>query len=913
MNPLLQLFLGVFGGLDPQDLITGPDPSLGTPVWVHDASGNIIELTDPANQNPLGPLVGAGFGNPANKYSWSSAVYNGDLYIGTFNSFFDYKGGIAAYLRITQQAKVGAGLSNPANLFQILTDNSLFPTLLDSQGGEIWKYDSGTNDVGAAGGTWSKVYDATLVPQLGPDVAGFRSMVSYDGKLLAASSSSLIFDLLSINQDQPTTISMYNGTSWSVLTGGPFDDPDNSSIRTMKEVDGKLIIGTENAREGAQLWSLEFNGDTPVWAQISSPTITYTANTGNGSLNAALVAATSGLYNSATFAASTGDIVDLDQIYSNDNSLTQFENNFLVGTWQPFGLFLGDTLNSAAPLIQILSPANLLAWGEGSFNTDLSPIPQGGTDNGVMRMEVYNGYLYVGSVNYTGGTSLTRIALSQLNTRLANPPFDSGLGTNGGWQILTTDGFRSLSSDLDPGAGVISLVQLDGDGNIVANAVTNQVKGDSGSGNGGSVYSWSMKVVNGKLYVGDFSGAAGVARLYEIEDQTTSVNIKLVSDAFGAEAYGLRTMQVYGSSPNQSLIIGDADPFDSEIGLLNRFIDDPTRLVRLITRSGSGGENDDVLFGATASVKISGLDGEDIIVGGQYDDELDGGKDQDLMIGSLGRDKMRGGEQSDLMWGDLVSFGSESLAAGLEIQLQALLLQAVSPEMVREITTSNPSVESLLSALQEIATQDPAVNEALSELSTLIPTEIVWGEEALPSLQVLGNSNIALSSFNDLMYGDDGEDIMFGGLGADRMFGGADSDILTGQEGNDSLSGGKGNDQLEGGRGRDKYYGGIGNDIYDLRLQIEDSSGNPIMITDNERDGIYYSQREFEAMPVKETVFGFEQGIDKVYMSKGLSVSINGNVATLTFNGTGKLKGSTIDLTNADTNFIWSTSDFTVT
>ena len=66
-------------------------------------------------------------------------------------------------------------------------------------------------------------------------------------------------------------------------------------------------------------------------------------------------------------------------------------------------------------------------------------------------------------------------------------------------------------------------------------------------------------------------------------------------------------------------------------------------------------------------------------------------------------------------------------------------------------------------------------------------------------------------------------------------------------------------------------------------------------------------------MPVKETVFGFEQGIDKVYMSKGLSVSINGNVATLTFNGTGKLKGSTIDLTNADTNFIWSTSDFTVT
>lgn len=902
MNPLLQLFLGVFGGLDPQDLITGPDPSLGTQVWVQDASGNIIELTDPANQNPLGPLVGAGFGNPANKYSWSSAVYNGDLYIGTFNSFFDYKGGIAAYLRITQQAKVGAGLSNPANLFQILTDNSLFPTLLDSQGGEIWKYDSGTNDVGAAGGTWSKVYDATLVPQLGPDVAGFRSMVSYDGKLLAASSSSLIFDLLSINQDQPTTISVYNGTSWSVLTGGPFDDPYNSSIRTMKEVDGKLIIGTENAKNGAQLWRLEFDNDAPNWTRLRDlPSFTFTDISGQDITD---------IYGKGPVdPASTGDILDL-------SGFAGLQGKFLVGSWQPYGLYMGNVNDPSGEYIPIILPENLLVL-------DPSPI-----DNGVMRMEAYNGYIYVGSVNYTSGTSLFRISIESLKAIDTIPEASispllgqTALIASSGWEVLTTNGFRNIQD------------------NIINDELVEPFVRGSGvsdpSGNGISVYSWSMKVVNNKLYVGDFSGEAGIARLYEITDtgtpgdasgnfssyinpfrdglSTDTVTIRLVEDVFGAEAYGLRTMQVYGSSPNQSLIIGDADPFDSEIGLLNRFIDDPTRLVRLITRSGSGGENDDVLFGATASVKISGLDGEDIIVGGQYDDELDGGKDQDLMIGSLGRDKMRGGEQSDLMWGDLVSFGSESLAAGLEIQLQALLLQAVSPEMVREITTSNPSVESLLSALQEIATQDPAVNEALSELSTLIPTEIVWGEEALPSLQVLGNSNIALSSFNDLMYGDDGEDIMFGGLGADRMFGGADSDILTGQEGNDSLSGGKGNDQLEGGRGRDKYYGGIGNDIYDLRLQIEDSSGNPIMITDNERDGIYYGQREFEAMPVKETVFGFEQGIDKVYMSKGLSVSINGNVATLTFNGTGKLKGSTIDLTNADTNFIWSTSDFTVT
>jgi YD repeat-containing protein len=50
MDPLLDLFRGLFVGLEPGDLLTGPENSLGTQVWVYDASGNRIELTDPANQ-----------------------------------------------------------------------------------------------------------------------------------------------------------------------------------------------------------------------------------------------------------------------------------------------------------------------------------------------------------------------------------------------------------------------------------------------------------------------------------------------------------------------------------------------------------------------------------------------------------------------------------------------------------------------------------------------------------------------------------------------------------------------------------------------------------------------------------------------------------------------------------------------
>lgn len=896
MDPLLQLFLGVFGGLEPQDLITGPEDSLGTQVWVYDQSGNrVYELTDPANQNQNGPLVGAGFGNPANKYSWSSAIYGGDLYIGTFNTYFDYKGGIAAYLRINQQGKVGVGPGS--NLFSILTDNEFFPTVLETQGGEIWKYDSGTSVVDASGGTWTKVYDAATVPQLGPDVAGFRSMVAYDGKLLAASSSSLIFDLLSINQDQPTTISVYNGTSWSVLTGGPFGDSNNSSIRTMKEVNGKLLIGTENAKDGAQLWRLQFSGDLPIWTRLKDlPAYTFTDISGQDLTD---------LYGKGAIdPASTGDILDL-------SGFAGLQGKFLVGTWQPYGLYMGDVNNPSAEYVPIILPENLLVL-------DPSPI-----DNGVMRLEAYNGYVYVGSVNYSSGTSLFRISIESLKAIDTIPEASislqqgqSALIASSGWEVLTTNGFRSIQNNII-------------DDELVEPFVRGSGVNDP-SGNGISVYSWTMKVVNNKLYVGDFSGEAGVARLYEITDtgiagdasgnfssylnpfkdgSDNTVTIRLVDDTFGPEAYGLRTMQVVGSAPNQSLIVGDADPFDSEIGLLNRFLDDPTRQVKLITRRGTGGESDDVLFGAMNSVTINGAAGEDIIFASMYDDRINGGADQDFLVGNRGKDLMYGGAQSDLMWGDLISFGSNSLAEGLLIQLQALLIQAVSPQMAQQLLNSNTSVDELLSTVQSTQSSNSAFSEVLSQLSILDPGGLTWGEELQSSLLMLGNPFIEFGSFDDTMYGDAGEDLMFGGLGDDKMYGGADRDIIVGQQGNDILWGNDGDDQLEGGRDADKYYGGLGNDIYDLRIQSADPNGDPILVTDNSSDRIYFTMSNFAANPAQEKVFGFEQGLDKVYIVAKTNISISGNVATLTYLQKGAIQVSTIDLTN-DEGFVWSKSDF---
>ena len=142
------------------------------------------------------------------------------------------------------------------------------------------------------------------------------------------------------------------------------------------------------------------------------------------------------------------------------------------------------------------------------------------------------------------------------------------------------------------------------------------------------------------------------------------------------------------------------------------------------------------------------------------------------------------------------------------------------------------------------------------------------------------------------------------------MYGGDNDDIIIGQQGADSLWGDSGDDQLEGGRGPDYYYGGLGNDIYDLRIQAMDSSGNMIMQTDGQIDTIVYARGDFETVAPKlaeETVFGFEQGLDKIDIDKKrVSFDYQGNVATLTYNK----NGSIITLTNDDANFLWQSTDF---
>ncbi len=88
----------------------------------------------------------------------------------------------------------------------------------------------------------------------------------------------------------------------------------------------------------------------------------------------------------------------------------------------------------------------------------------------------------------------------------------------------------------------------------------------------------------------------------------------------------------------------------------------------------------------------------------------------------------------------------------------------------------------------------------------LVPFE--WGRfyEFLPTLKG--------TSYDDNIFGGEGNDILYGNLGNDKLFGHA---------GNDGFHGGYGNDYLSGGAGQDYLRGGVGADTFDF-----DSAGESL-------------------------------------------------------------------------------------
>ena len=92
--------------------------------------------------------------------------------------------------------------------------------------------------------------------------------------------------------------------------------------------------------------------------------------------------------------------------------------------------------------------------------------------------------------------------------------------------------------------------------------------------------------------------------------------------------------------------------------------------------------------------------------------------------------------------------------------------------------------------------------------------DIMYGEEGANTISGLdGNDTIKALGGNDLVLAGLGNDFVYGQNGNDNLSGGAGNDMIFGENGQDKLYGNSGNDQLEGGAGMDWFEGGAGDDI----------------------------------------------------------------------------------------------------
>jgi hypothetical protein len=285
-------------------------------------------LAGPLDIGPFDDLtsdIGRGFGDNQNRYAFSMRTFRDELFVGTWNVQFDYPALIAAI-------KDGSLDLSGGNILEQIG-------FLSTEGAQIWRY-LGTKE-------WAKVYDfAETGNPSDLHNSGVRQMRRfgdhlYAGTVNAAAGASML--------------KTADGTTWAAVSGGPLNNPDNISIRTMVEHDGFLYVGFENNATGGELWRLDH---ADRWTDVAS--------------------------------------------FPDDSSVAEvavFDGEVYVGTWDftdSYKFYRVDTEPGAG-------------FGDTIDLTPTDPALEGLSNLGVMKLiEDKNGYLYLGTVNYADGFTLLR-------------------------------------------------------------------------------------------------------------------------------------------------------------------------------------------------------------------------------------------------------------------------------------------------------------------------------------------------------------------------------------------------------------------------------------------------------------------------------------------------------------------------
>ena len=247
----------------------------GCQVWRSDGSN----WTQVVGQGVAGTPTGPGFGNPANTYAVSMAVYGSYLYAGTFNAgggqLWRYDG-FNWTPAVGGTAPVGAGFGNPNNT--AITNMIVYGPYLyaatnnNAAGCQVWRFD---------GANWTQ-----MVGQGGagtPTGPGFGNPTNTNATTMAVFSAYLYVGTLSQGGAPACEVWRFDGANWTpVVAAGAaidrgFGKPNNDYAWCMMVYGSRLYVGTHNVG-GCQVWSY----DGASWSQVVGQDALGTPGTGPG-------------------------------------------------------------------------------------------------------------------------------------------------------------------------------------------------------------------------------------------------------------------------------------------------------------------------------------------------------------------------------------------------------------------------------------------------------------------------------------------------------------------------------------------------------------------------------------------------------------------------------------------------------
>jgi Ca2+-binding RTX toxin-like protein len=292
------------------------------------------------------------------------------------------------------------------------------------------------------------------------------------------------------------------------------------------------------------------------------------------------------------------------------------------------------------------------------------------------------------------------------------------------------------------------------------------------------------------------------------------------------------------------------------------------------------GDGTDAYFGfaAQAAVDVSGGAGDDGLIGGAFGDRLEGGAGNDMIVGGGGADVLVGGAGADRF---VYSSVSESTVAASDaildfvsgvdrIDLGALAPSSLTLSVSGDVTTLTASTAGGPLTIRITGTI------TLADIDTA-PRSTAGSSGSDVLMGTSGNDRLDGGAGADILYGGDGDDIYVVDDPLDRVIervGGGVDRILVSAEytlpdnvenatllAPTTVNGNALDNELRGSAGADTLFSGDGNDV------LIGGGGADYLSGGEGRDRFVYESWTDSTATARDTISGFDYGIDKIDLS----------------------------------------------